>query len=403
MKTPLTARRVAITGIGAVSAIGVGIARFRDSLRACRSGIETFAPRGEAWPEVTSYLAAPVKDIGESEDPLALDRFTQLALVAAREAIRDAGEEMIRERSARTAVVVGSAAGGERSHDAASHRVFARRSAPHPMTILRTMMGQVSSAVSMAHGITGPAFTMTSACASSAHAIGHAFRMLQFGMADVAVTGGAEALPSFAAYRAWQLMRVLSPDGCRPFAADRNGIVLGEGAGILVLEALDNARARGARIYAEVVGFGMSSDAKSWVVPDAEGMVRCMRDALDDAGIDPSAVAYVNAHATGTPRGDAAEAVALACVFEGDAARVPVSSTKALHGHALGASAALEAIAAVLGLGEEWIPPMPATSRDPDIALNLAAAEVEPLRGEFALSNSFGFGGANAALVLRRI
>jgi nodulation protein E len=402
--------RVAITGMGVVSAIGNDVASFTASLRACRSGIGVCAGPNERWDDAdgnrAELLAAAVRDLhvnGELRNvaEASLDPYSRLALVAAAQAIADAGEESIRTRRQRTAVILGTASGGDISRDEACHRIFGRRSRPHPLTVVRVMVNGAVSAVTIAHGFQGPAFTVSSACASAAHAIGQAVRMLQCGMADVAVTGGAEALPSYSQYQAWRQMSVLSRDGCRPFAADRNGFVLGEGAGIVVLERLDDAVARGAKVYGEIAGFGTSADANAWVNPDHSGMLRCMANALDDAGLAPGELAYINAHATGTERGDAAEANAIAELFGGKP-DVPVSSTKALHGHALGASGALELIATTVAMSEEWIPPMPAAVSDPGIQLNLVRGDAQPMRGEFAMSNSFGFGGLNASLILRR-
>jgi nodulation protein E len=399
-------RRVAITGIGVLSAAGTGLAQYRRNLQECRSGI-ALRDRDERWPEelarcVQPHLAAAVRDVPEDpacdELALALDVFARYAIIATREALGDARLD----DASRAAVVIGTAAGGDQSRDDASHRLFSRQKKPHPMTIVRTMLSGAASAVSMAFGLTGPALNISTACASSTHAIGQAFRLVQSGGADAAIAGGAESLPSYGLYRSWEQMKVLSRDGCRPFAAGRNGMVLGEGAAMVVLEPLDAARARGAHVWAEVIGFGMSADARDWVVPDVGGMLRCMQAALEDGGVPPDELAYVNAHGTGTLRGDAAEAQALAQFLGKEARRIPVSSTKPLHGHALGATGAMEAIATALALDEGWIPPMPRAPRDPDIALRLVSGEPAALEGAVALTNSFAFGGLNASLVLRK-
>jgi nodulation protein E len=406
-------RRVAITGMGVVSAIGSGVPKFSDALFACRSGIGERMELDESWSAAKDrsrvrHLAAEVTDLPPvpafpNLPAASLDAFSKFALVAAGEAIADAGAEVIERNPHRTAVILSTAVGGDQSRDLASLRVLARDRAPHVLTIIRVMANAAVSAVSMAYGIRGPAFNVSSACASANHAIGQACLMLQSGRADVAVTGGAESLPSFSLYRSWQQLKVLSPDGCRPFAGDRNGTVLGEGAGIVVLELLDDARARGAKVYAEVAGFGMSSDAHDWVSPDADGMLRCMDGALRDAGLAAPDIAYVNAHGTGTLRGDGIEAEAMEKLFGGELARIPVSSTKALHGHALGASGAIELIATALALQERSIPAMPPAAHDPLLSLRLAHEPGISLDGEYAMSNSFGFGGLNASLVLRRV
>jgi 3-oxoacyl-(acyl-carrier-protein) synthase len=302
---------------------------------------------------------------------------------------------------------VGTGVGGDRSRDLASFRVFAKDRRPHPLTIVRAMSNAAASAVSMAFRLCGPVMSISSACASGTQAIGEAYRMVRFGLAEYAIAGGAESLPAYALYRSWQQMQVLSPDGCRPFAADRNGIVLGEGAGVVVLEPLESARARGARIYAEVAGFGMSADACDWVHPSLDGMCRCMTEAMADAAVEAGDLAYINAHATGTARGDAAEAAAIARVLGDAVGRVPVSSSKALHGHALGASGALEVIATTLALDGGWVPEMPPSRPDAEIPLRLAWHDEhgapERLDGDVALSNSFALGGVNAAVVLRSV
>jgi nodulation protein E len=407
-------RRVAITGMGVVSAIGSGLTAYAAALRNCRSGIaqrtafdETYA--GDFAADGLVQLAAAVADVppglvSVDEVPdLELDRFAAFAVMATRDALADAGIAAGDPRRMNAAAIVGTAVGGDLARDLTSQRVYVRRQRPHPMSIARTMVNAGASAVSMAFGLRGPAFDVSSACASGAHAIGQAFRMLQSGDAELAVAGGAESLPGYSLFRAWQQLKVLSPDGCRPFAAGRNGLVLGEGAGIVVLEPLDAALARGTRVHAELAGFGMSADAHDWVLPDVGGMTRCMEAALTDAGAEAQEVAYLNAHATGTGRGDAAEAEAIGRVMGAHARELPVSSTKGLHGHALGASAALELIATALGLAGGWAPPMPDSASDPDVALRLVRGAPVPLAGDVALSSSFGFGGLNAALVLRRI
>jgi 3-oxoacyl-(acyl-carrier-protein) synthase len=399
-------RRVAITGIGILSAAGNGVTEYRASLQNCRSGI-AWRDADQSWPAdlarcAPRHLAAAVAEEPEDEAckelALAIDRHARYAIIAARQALNDA---RLPDASG-AAVVVGTAIGGDHARDSASYRLFGKRQKPHPLTIVRTMLNGAASAVSIAFGLTGPALNISTACASSTHAIGEAFRLVQSGRVKAALAGGAESLPSYGLYRSWEQMNVLSRDGCRPFAADRNGIVLGEGAAMVALEPLETAIARGAHVYAEVSGFGMGADALDWVVPDGGGMLRCMRAALDDAGMSARELAYVNAHGTGTPRGDAAEAEALAELLGADAGRILVSSTKPLHGHALGATGAMETIASVIALEEGWAPPMPSAPRDPNIALRIVENEPAPLDGAVALTTSFAFGGLNAALVVRK-
>jgi nodulation protein E len=256
----------------------------------------------------------------------------------------------------------------------------------------------------MEFGITGPSFTISTACSSAGHAIGQASWMVRNGVTDLALTGGSEAPFSFGILKAWEAMRVVSPDTCRPFSKDRRGMVLGEGAGMLVLEPLEAAQARGARVYAEIVGFGMSADACHITQPSADGAARSMRAALRDAGISPEAIEYINAHGTGTPANDTTETTAIRDVFGGHAGRLAVSSTKSMHGHALGAAAALECVATVLALRNGILPPTANYNEpDPQCDLDVVPNEARKADVEWAMSNSFAFGGLNAVLVLRRV
>ena len=328
--------------------------------------------------------------------------FIAFAVQAAREAVEDAQLQLTPELSPRVAVVLGSANGG----DGARELAWERRAAgvrPHPQTVLRVMTNAAVGAISMQLSITGPALTISTACASGAHAIGQAFRMVQHGEADVALAGGSEELPGLTTTKAWEQMRVLSRSICRPFARERDGLTLAEGAGVLVLETLSGALERGAPIYAEIAGFTMGADACDWLNADCSGLVRCMQGALADAGLGAAELGYINAHATGTVRGDAVEAEALRELLGGTP--VPVSSTKALHGHAIGASGALEAIASILAVKESWLPGMPVTDAEEGLGLRFVwQAGDEPEYADVAavLSNSFAFGGLNASLVFRR-
>jgi nodulation protein E len=260
-----------------------------------------------------------------------------------------------------------------------------------------------ASHISMEFGITGPSYTISTACSSSSHAIGQAFWMVRSGAAPLAITGGSEAPFSFGLLKAWEALRVVSPDTCRPFSKDRKGMILGEGGAMLVLEPLEAARARGARIYAEIAGFGMSSDACHITQPSAEGAARAMRAAVCDAHLMPEVVGYINAHGTGTPANDFTETAAIRAVFGPHADRLAVSSTKSMHGHALGAAGALEALAAILALRYGFLPPT-ANYNEPDPQCDLDVVPNVARRAdiEYALSNSFAFGGLNAVLLFRR-
>jgi nodulation protein E len=271
------------------------------------------------------------------------------------------------------------------------------------MTIPKTMANAGASAISLEFGITGPAFTIATACSSSAHAIGQACMMVRSGMCDVALTGGSEAPFSYGILKAWEAMRVISPTVCRPFSRDRNGMVLGEGGAMMVLESLDHAHARGARPLAEIAGFGMSSDAHHITQPSAEGAAKAMRMALKDARIAPEQIGYVNAHGTGTTVNDITETRALHLAFGDHAKRLAISSTKAMHGHTLGAAGAIESAAAILALSTGVLPPtIHFNECDPECDLDYIPNCPRAVDLEYAISNSFAFGGLNAVLAWRR-
>jgi nodulation protein E len=400
-------KRIVVTGMGCISALGPDRAEFTRRLLNGESGIGpiTFFDTGDSLVKV----AAEVKDYDGSrlfpEKQLTqLDRFAQFALVSAREAVADAGLEFKSPLSGRTAVVHGTGVGGQGTQEAGYHRMFAlNEKRIHPFTVPRLMPSAGASWISMEFGITGPAFATTSACASSGHAIGMALLILRSGMTDVAVTGGSEACVTMGTIKAWERLRVMAKDTCRPFCRTRGGMVIGEGAGTLILETLEHAQARGARIYAELIGFGMSADAHNLIQPLAEGAARAMRAALDDAGVSPDAVDYINAHGTATAQNDPTETAAIHAVFGSHAKRLAVSSTKSMHGHTLGASSALEAIAAIVALNNQTAPPT-ANFREPDpqCDLDYVPNTARPMHIEVALSNSFAFGGLNTALLFRR-
>jgi len=304
----------------------------------------------------------------------------------------------------RTAIVTGNCNGGQTTEDRGFVDLY-RHNRPrvNPMTIPRTMGNAAASRMSMEFGITGPSYTVATACASSTHAIGQAFWLVRHGLADLALTGGSEAPFSLGNLKAWEALRVVSPDTCRPFSKDRRGMILGEGGAMLVLEPLEAALARGARIYAEIVGLGMSSDAHHITQPSVEGPARCMRAALADAGVAPEQVGYINAHGTGTLANDPTEVSAIRAVCGTHTGRLAVSSTKSAHGHALGAAGALEAIATVLALRHGLLPPTVSfTTPDPACDLDVVPNAARPAQVEYALSSSFAFGGLNAVLAFRR-
>jgi len=400
-------RRVAVTGIGVIAAPGATRAAFWESLRAGQSAIRpmTLVPEGSLrFPnaaEVAGYRASGYMDEKEAD---LLDRFAQFALIAAREAVTESGFGVTPELGARMGVVTGTSTGGQTSEDHEFHSLYAKgASRIHPLTIPRTMANAGTSCIAREYGIGGPCYTVSTACASATHAIGQAFWMVRNGVVDAAIAGGSEAPFSMGFLKAWEAMRIVAPDTCRPFSRDRKGLILGEGAAMLLLEPLESALARGAKIWGEIAGFGMSSDAYHLTQPLADGAARAMRGALLDAGIEPQAIGYINAHGTGTQANDVTEAQAIREVFGAHADKIPVSSTKSMHGHALGAAGALEAAATLMALDEGMIPPTANFSEaDPACALDVVPNTARAASVAWALSNSFAFGGLNAVLAFRR-
>jgi nodulation protein E len=329
-----------------------------------------------------------------------MDRFAQLAVVAADEALADAGLAIEGELGARTAAVLGTGIGGQIAQDDNYRRLYAEGAKRlHPFVVPRVMPSSGVSQICIRHGIRGPSFAICSACASSGHALAQSLAMLRSGLVDVAVTGGTEACLTLGGFKTWEALRVLSSDTCRPFSADRSGLVLGEGAAVLVLESAEHARARGARIYAELLGAGMSSDAERVIQSSALGGAAAMQAALRDGQIDVDRVDYVNAHGTGTEGNDPTETESIHRALGSRARDVWVSSTKSMHGHLLGGAAALEAVATVLAIQRGIVPPTanftsPGEGCDLDYVPN--TARERDIR--VALSNSFAFGGLNAVV-----
>ncbi|MGH9795294.1 MAG: beta-ketoacyl-[acyl-carrier-protein] synthase family protein [Candidatus Acidiferrales bacterium] len=402
-------RRVAITGAGVICACGRNRAEFWNALREGRSGIAPITLADGSGLRFANAAEVHDWDGAQHFDPAKLsllDRFAQFTLVAAREALSDAALALTPELRERTAVVTGSSMGGQTTEEAGYEGLLRRGARVHPLTIPRSMANAGASHICIEFGITGPGYTISSACSSANHAIGLALRAVQNGEAEAAIAGGGEAPITYTSLRAWEGMRVIAPDTCRPFSKDRRGMILGEGAAMLVLEPLEAAQARGARVYAELAGFGMSSDAHHITQPSADGAAAAMRAALRDAAMAPEQVGYINAHGTGTPVNDPTETRAIRCVFGTHAERLAVSSTKSMHGHALGAAGAIEAVATLLALHESTLPPTANfTEADPECDLDVVpnqARDVSATPVECALSNSFAFGGLNAVLAMRR-
>lgn len=400
-------RRVAVTGMGVISALGHTAREFQESLFAGKCGIaplELVDPskfRFQNGAEVHGY---DVTAHFEGKQIDFVDRFAQFGVIAGREAIRSAGLDWNDELRETAAIVTGSCVGGQSTQDEGFVNIYQQgKPRVHPLTIPRTMANAAASHLSMEFGVTGPCYTISTACSSSNHAIGQAFWMVRGGGTDVAITGGSEAVFSTGILRAWEAMRVVSPDTCRPFSKDRHGMILGEGGAMLVLEPLERAEARGAAIYAEILGFGMSSDAAHITQPTPEGAARAIRAALRDGCLGPEQVGYINAHGTGTQVNDLTETAAIRSVFGAHAGRLAISSTKSMHGHALGAAGAMEAVATVMALQHGVLPPT-ANYRepDPDCDLDVIPNVARAAQVEYALSNSFAFGGLNAVLVFRK-
>ena len=399
-------RRVAVTGIGVISASGRSRPEFWESIRAGRPAIRpmTLVPKDSVrFPngaEVPDYRSSDYMDDREAS---LLDRFAQFALIAAREAVADAGIEFDAALGEASAVVTGSCVGGKTTEDEGFRGLYAEKNTRFPpLSIPKAMANAGASRISLEYGITGPVYTISTACSSANHAIGQAFWMVRNGTVEVAIAGGSEAPFSLGLLKAWEAMRVVSPDTCRPFSLGRRGLILGEGAAMLVLEPLERAQARGARVWGEIAGFGMSSDAHHITQPSSQGAARAMRAALRDAEVAPEAAGYINAHGTGTPTNDPTEIEAIRLVFGRHADKLLISSTKSMHGHTLGAAGAIEAAATLLALRDGTIPPT-ANLLEPDPACDLDVVPNSPRTAdvEYALSNSFAFGGLNAVLALR--
>lgn len=395
-------RRVVVTGMGTVNALARDVPGTLAALREGRCGIGPLGFRDAG--RLSIGIGAEVRDwhprqIFAAPDLPLYDRVTQYALVSGREAMAMAG--LPDGLGPRGGVILGTAAGGIQTWEDSYRAVFAEgRNRVSPLVVPRLMHNAPASHLSIRHGLCGPVLAVSSACASANHAIGLALQQIRAGAAEVMLAGGTEAMLCFGGVKAWEGLRVLAPDACRPFSLGRKGLVIGDGAGVLVLEAEAHARARGARVLAEVAGFGMTADAGDIVAPDAEGAARAMRAALRDAGMAGAEVGYINAHGTGTLANDRAESAAIRAVF-GDSAPL-VSSTKSMHGHAIGATGALEAMACILALTEGIVPPtLGFEAFDPDCPLDVVPATARRARVTAALSNAFAFGGLNAVLVFR--
>jgi nodulation protein E len=399
--------RVVVTGWGVISSIGNTSASFWSSLSRGVSGFAeiTLVPPAELNQKIVAEVKNydPTAHFGGNVLPM-LDRVSQFAVVAAREAIARSGLSFSGDLSVKTATIVGTGAPGQDTLDDGYRKLFRQNAKRlHPLTVPKLMVNAPASQVSMQCGLRGPTFVVASACASASHAIGLAFHMVRSGSVPAAVTGGTESCITYGTLRGWEALRVMAPDACRPFSRDRKGLVLGEGAGMLVLESLEHAQQRSAEILGEIVGFGMSADAGDLLSPDEGGMTRAIAGALTDAKLAPGDIQYINAHGTGTAANDATETAAIKRAFGAHAKDIVISGSKSMTGHALGATGAMELIATMMTIREGLVPPtVNYLGPDPACDLDCVPDAAREMRVDAALSNSFAFGGLNAVLAVKR-
>ncbi|UWR23927.1 beta-ketoacyl synthase [Sulfitobacter sp. S190] len=399
-------KRVVITGAGTINALGHSVPDTYAAMREGRCGIGPLDFRDvdrlsiQIGGQVTGFEA---EGRYNRQQMSLYDRFTQFTLAAAKEAIEQSGIVFSGDTSARSGVVLGTAGGGVSTWDDNYRAVYEEgKNRVHPFVVPKLMNNAAASHVSMEWNLKGPSFTVSTACASSNHAMAQAFAMVRSGIAPAMVTGGSESMLCFGGVKAWEGLRVMSKDACRPFSANRNGMVQGEGAGVFVFEEYEHARARGAEILCEVAGFAMSSDAADIVMPSKNGAARAMAGALADARIDASEVGYINAHGTGTAANDKTECAAVADVFGPHADQLMISSTKSMHGHLIGGTGAVELLACIMALREGVIAPTIGYEEpDPECALDVVPNTAREAKVTVAISNAFAFGGMNAVLALR--
>ncbi|WP_120635469.1 beta-ketoacyl synthase [Ruegeria sp. EL01] len=401
-------KRVVITGAGTINSLGHSVPDTLEAMREGRCGISELEFRDVE--RLTIKIGGQVRGFEAEgrfnrQQMTLYDRFTQFTLTAAKEAIEQSGIEFHGEMAARSGVVLGTAGGGVSTWDDNYRSVYEDgKNRVHPFVVPKLMNNAAASHVSMEHNLKGPSFTVSTACASSNHAMALAFQMVRSGAAPAMITGGAESMLCFGGVKAWEGLRVMSKDACRPFSANRNGMVQGEGAGIFVFEEFEHARARGAEILCEVVGFAMSSDAADIVMPSKQGASRAMAGALADAGLNASDVSYINAHGTGTAANDKTECAAVADVFGPHADELMISSTKSMHGHLIGGTGAVELLACIMALRDGIIAPTIGYEEpDPECALDVVPNESREVKVDVALSNAFAFGGLNAVLALKKV
>jgi nodulation protein E len=401
-------RRVVITGAGTINALGHSVPATLEAMREGRCGIGELDIRDVD--RLSIRIGGQVKDYAAEaqfnrQQIVLYDRFTQFTLLAAKEAVAQSGLTFTGELALTSGVVLGTAGGGVNTWDENYRAVYEEgKNRVHPFVVPKLMNNAAASHVSMEYGLNGPTFTVATACASSNHAMGQAFWMVRSGLAPVMITGGSESMLCFGGVKAWEGLRVMSKDACRPFSANRNGMVQGEGAGVFVFEDYDHARARGADILAEIAGFCMTSDASDIVMPSAQGAERAMTGALRDARLNREDIGYINAHGTGTAANDKTECAAVAHAFGPHADRLMISSTKSMHGHLIGGTGAVELLACVMALRDGVIAPTIGYEEpDPECALDVVPNVAREARVTACLSNAFAFGGLNAVIALKKV
>lgn len=401
-------RRVVVTGQGSINALGHTAAETCRAMAEGRCGIAEIDVRD--LERLSIRIGGQVRgfdpEVRFNRQQIALyDRFTQFALIAAEEAVQQSGLTFEGDLAARAGVVLGTAGGGVNTWDENYRTVYEEgKNRVHPFVVPKLMNNAAASHVSMTWNLMGPSFTVATACASSNHAMGLAFQIVRSGASPVMLAGGTEAMLCFGGIKAWEGLRVMSRDACRPFSANRNGMVQGEGAAVFVFEDYEHAKARGADILAEVSGFAMTSDAADIVMPSKQGAARAMKGALADAGLPPAAIGYINAHGTGTAANDKTECAAVADVFGHHADDLMISSTKSMHGHLIGGTGAVELLACIMALREGIIAPTIGYEEpDPECALDVVPNAAREAKVDAVLSNAFAFGGLNAVLALRKV
>jgi beta-ketoacyl-acyl-carrier-protein synthase II len=406
-------RRVVITGIGVFASVGKDSETFFKNLLEARSAVRRICQFDPS--SLSVQIAAEVPDYNPADYFPAkrldlLDRFSQFGLLAAQEAVRSSGIEVREEERPRFGVVSGTGMAGANTLDSGYFNLYANQATRlHPFTIPRMMHNAATSQMCMEFGAQGPSFTTATACSSSGHAIGEAFHLIKYGMGDIMLAGGSEAPITYGMIRAWESVRVLAAGNgdpsraCRPFSADREGFVMGEGAAMLLLEELDHAKKRGARILGEISGYGLSSDAGHITQPSVDGPARALRMALEEARLAPDRVDYINAHGTGTRLNDVTETQVIKEVFGEHARKLAISSTKSMHGHTMGATGAIELAATAMAMERGLIPPTANyTWPDPECDLDYVPNQARERPVRVAVSNSFAFGGLNAVLLIRK-